>query len=328
MTTGAAPRPSSASTAAASPRTRTQGMEEFSPLGGGLSASTSAIPTTCPCSRAATATCGDRTGSAISRCRLVKVDGLDLHVEDLDAVDGTPVLEVKPWFEEMGPRGKVRQAQWDHRHARRTTTPPPRTDHRLRGRPQKRGDSRSPPPGQVAGGGAAFHRALRNRPRDVRPAPPGVTVAGVNAILAFRECRTHDGPHLPTRIPILTLRQPWASANVEDGKDWKDVANRSQPTSYQGPLYIHAGVGWDGQGVGASPDRGGPSGDPRPRYRDRLRAHQQQHPGGVGSLALGAVRSGPLQDPGTRPSGGSSSFWYPDPDLSARLTEAESAHRP
>ncbi|MGI5451302.1 TrmO family methyltransferase domain-containing protein [Streptomyces sp. CA-243310] len=48
----------------------------------------------------------------ISRCRLVKVDGLDLHVEDLDAVDGTPVLEVKPWFEEMGPRGKVRQAQW------------------------------------------------------------------------------------------------------------------------------------------------------------------------------------------------------------------------
>ncbi|MFJ5812144.1 TrmO family methyltransferase [Streptomyces sp. NPDC093093] len=48
----------------------------------------------------------------ISRCRLVKVDGLDLHVEDLDAVDETPVLEVKPWFEEMGPRGKVRQAQW------------------------------------------------------------------------------------------------------------------------------------------------------------------------------------------------------------------------
>ncbi|WP_078911066.1 TrmO family methyltransferase domain-containing protein [Streptomyces sp. NRRL WC-3742] len=47
-----------------------------------------------------------------SRCRLVKVDGLDLHVEDLDAVDGTPVLEVRPWFEEFGPRGEVRQPSW------------------------------------------------------------------------------------------------------------------------------------------------------------------------------------------------------------------------
>ncbi|MBB1253140.1 SAM-dependent methyltransferase [Streptomyces sp. OF3] len=48
----------------------------------------------------------------VSRCRLVKVDGLDLHVEGLDAVDGTPVLEVKPWFAEMGPRGEVRQPGW------------------------------------------------------------------------------------------------------------------------------------------------------------------------------------------------------------------------
>ncbi|GAB2741115.1 TrmO family methyltransferase domain-containing protein [Kitasatospora kifunensis] len=48
----------------------------------------------------------------VSRCRLIKVDGLDLHVEDLDAVDGTPVLDVKPWFAEMGPRGEHRQADW------------------------------------------------------------------------------------------------------------------------------------------------------------------------------------------------------------------------
>lgn len=50
----------------------------------------------------------------VSRCRLSKVDGLDLYVEDLDAVDGTPVLDIKPWFQEMGPRGQVRQAQWSH----------------------------------------------------------------------------------------------------------------------------------------------------------------------------------------------------------------------
>lgn len=48
----------------------------------------------------------------VSRCRLLKVDGLDLHVEDLDAVDGTPVLDIKPWFAEMGPRGEIHQATW------------------------------------------------------------------------------------------------------------------------------------------------------------------------------------------------------------------------
>ena len=48
----------------------------------------------------------------VSRCRLLKVDGLDLHVEDLDAVDGTPVLDIKPWFTEFGPRGEIHQASW------------------------------------------------------------------------------------------------------------------------------------------------------------------------------------------------------------------------
>jgi len=48
----------------------------------------------------------------VSRCRLILVDGLDLHVEELDAVDGTPVLDIKPWFAEFGPRGEVGQASW------------------------------------------------------------------------------------------------------------------------------------------------------------------------------------------------------------------------
>jgi tRNA (Thr-GGU) A37 N-methylase len=48
----------------------------------------------------------------VSRCRLLKVDGLDLHVEDLDAVDGTPVIDIKPWFAEFGPRGEIRQPDW------------------------------------------------------------------------------------------------------------------------------------------------------------------------------------------------------------------------
>lgn len=48
----------------------------------------------------------------VSRCRLLKIDGLDLHVEELDAVDGTPILDIKPWFIEMGPRGEISQASW------------------------------------------------------------------------------------------------------------------------------------------------------------------------------------------------------------------------
>ena len=32
----------------------------------------------------------------VSRCRLLEVDGLRLRVADLDAIDGTPVLDVKP----------------------------------------------------------------------------------------------------------------------------------------------------------------------------------------------------------------------------------------
>ncbi|MEU1956307.1 SAM-dependent methyltransferase [Nocardia rhamnosiphila] len=48
----------------------------------------------------------------VSRTRLLRVDGLDRHVAELDAVDGTPVLDIKPWFTEFGPRGDVHQAPW------------------------------------------------------------------------------------------------------------------------------------------------------------------------------------------------------------------------
>jgi len=48
----------------------------------------------------------------LSRARLLAVDGLDLHVQGLDAIDATPVLDVKPWMEEFGPRGEVHQPAW------------------------------------------------------------------------------------------------------------------------------------------------------------------------------------------------------------------------
>jgi tRNA-Thr(GGU) m(6)t(6)A37 methyltransferase TsaA len=48
----------------------------------------------------------------VSRCRLLKVDGLDVHVRGLDAVDGTPVLDIKPYLTQFGPREDVVQPAW------------------------------------------------------------------------------------------------------------------------------------------------------------------------------------------------------------------------
>jgi tRNA (adenine37-N6)-methyltransferase len=49
----------------------------------------------------------------VSTCRLTGVEGLDLHVQGLDAVDGTPVLDVKPFMREFEPAdADVRQPTW------------------------------------------------------------------------------------------------------------------------------------------------------------------------------------------------------------------------
>ncbi|HLN43109.1 MAG TPA: SAM-dependent methyltransferase [Acidimicrobiales bacterium] len=48
----------------------------------------------------------------VSVCELIGVDGLRLRVRGLDAVEGTPVLDVKPYMPAFGPRGPVRQPAW------------------------------------------------------------------------------------------------------------------------------------------------------------------------------------------------------------------------
>lgn len=48
----------------------------------------------------------------VSTCRLLRVDRLTLTVLDLDAIDGTPVLDIKPYMLEFGPHGEVRQPKW------------------------------------------------------------------------------------------------------------------------------------------------------------------------------------------------------------------------
>lgn len=54
----------------------------------------------------------NRLGSTI--VRIVGRDGATLRVEGLDAVDGTPVIDIKPVMREFLPRGEVRQPAWSH----------------------------------------------------------------------------------------------------------------------------------------------------------------------------------------------------------------------
>lgn len=50
----------------------------------------------------------------VTVCRLLAVDGLRLTVAGLDAIDGTPVLDIKPYMTEFAPRGEIRQPAWSH----------------------------------------------------------------------------------------------------------------------------------------------------------------------------------------------------------------------
>ncbi len=49
----------------------------------------------------------------VSICELLQVDGLQLKVKALDAIEGTPVLDIKPYVREFEPDpAQVRQPQW------------------------------------------------------------------------------------------------------------------------------------------------------------------------------------------------------------------------
>ncbi len=48
----------------------------------------------------------------VTRCRLVRLSGHDLQVRGLDAVQGTPILDVKPHMAEFDARGPVVQPPW------------------------------------------------------------------------------------------------------------------------------------------------------------------------------------------------------------------------
>jgi tRNA (Thr-GGU) A37 N-methylase len=52
----------------------------------------------------------NRLGATI--VKILKPDGRQLHVQGLDAIDSTPVLDIKPVMQEFLPREKVHQPEW------------------------------------------------------------------------------------------------------------------------------------------------------------------------------------------------------------------------
>ena|SRR5437868_5550853 len=48
----------------------------------------------------------------VTVCKILSVDGLSLRVRGLDAIDGTPVLDIKPVMKGFLPRGEIREPDW------------------------------------------------------------------------------------------------------------------------------------------------------------------------------------------------------------------------
>lgn len=55
----------------------------------------------------------NRIGTTVCELMAVRPGGL-IEVRGLDAIDGTPVLDIKPYMAEFGPRGDVLQPAWSH----------------------------------------------------------------------------------------------------------------------------------------------------------------------------------------------------------------------
>ena len=50
----------------------------------------------------------------LTTCEILGVHGTEIAVRGLDAVDGTPIVDLKPYFAEFAPRTPVRQPTWSH----------------------------------------------------------------------------------------------------------------------------------------------------------------------------------------------------------------------
>jgi hypothetical protein len=58
------------------------------------------------------ATVRSTRGDGVTVCRILDDEGSTVRFAGLDAIDGTPVVDIKPWMSEFGPRGDVSQPSW------------------------------------------------------------------------------------------------------------------------------------------------------------------------------------------------------------------------
>jgi len=49
---------------------------------------------------------------SLATVELLELNGRSIKVKFLDAIDGTPVLDIKPVFKEFQPKGQIRQPSW------------------------------------------------------------------------------------------------------------------------------------------------------------------------------------------------------------------------
>jgi tRNA (adenine37-N6)-methyltransferase len=71
----------------------------------------------------------NRIGTTV--CKIDRIDGLRVSVRELDAIDGTPVLDIKPYMAEFAPREPVHQPAWSRElmssYFRSKPTPTPKS---------------------------------------------------------------------------------------------------------------------------------------------------------------------------------------------------------
>ena len=144
----------------------------------------------------------------VSRCRLINIEGTSLLVEGLDAMDGTPIVDIKPWMAEFGPRGDVRQAAWSAQLMRDYYRP------------------------AAEAGSATAGSVAPTRP-DSEDAQ-GCSVGQGTADSQVRRAEAADVPAL-----VALRRQMFSSMGVEDADDpqWQSEAARWFAARAQSPDY-------------------------------------------------------------------------------------------
>ncbi|GBF48549.1 transcriptional regulator [Leptospira ryugenii] len=48
----------------------------------------------------------------LSICEILKIENRYIYVKGLDAIDGTPILDIKPVFPQLLPQGEIRNPEW------------------------------------------------------------------------------------------------------------------------------------------------------------------------------------------------------------------------